>query len=275
MEAEQQQEFDKAFLATMGDEELPVVEDAVVVEEQPEAPVEEEVIERVEVIDGFTKEELKEHLSLIPKLQKALDTTNGTYGAKLAELNKAIESLKAKPEEGEAESNGGTQSITLDALKEEYPDIAELLAKDLHGRSGGNSEDVIKVVEAKFAEERAAREADSIEASRKRLARAHPDFRDIALYQVEDGIVKFPDPGFGNWLANQPKDKFDTVIGSKDADDLSDILTEYKQSTKSPAVANKKSSLEAAILPKGNGLTGRTMTEKEIEEAAFRAAMAD
>lgn len=271
MEAEQKQEFDKAFEAAMNDEE-PKIEDVKPVEETPpEAPVEKEpaVPERVEVIDGFTKEELKEHLALIPKLQKALDTTNGTYGNKIAELNKAIESLKAAPVAGEGKASG----ISLDALKQEYPDIAELLAKDLKG--GNNSDDVLKVVETKLAEERAQREAESIEASRKRLARVHPDFRDIALYTVEDGIVKFPDPKFGNWLANQPKDKFDTVTGSKDADDLSDILTEYKKSLVPPVVENKKASLEAAILPKGNGLQGRTLTDKEIEDAAFAAAMAD
>ena len=269
MEAEQQ-EFDKAFNAAMSDEELPaVVEDAKV--EEPVAPVEEEVVaepERVEVIEGFTKEELKEHLALIPKLQKALDTTNGTYGSKIAELNKAIESLKATPATGEVKASG----ISLDALKQEYPDIAELLAKDL---KGGNGDDVLKVVETKLAEERAQREAEAIEASRKRLSRVHPDFREIALYQVEDGIVKFPDPKFGNWLANQPTDKYETVIGSKDADDLSDILTEYKKSLAPPKVEDKKASLEAAILPKGNGLQGRTLTDKEIEDAAFRAAMAD
>jgi len=267
MEAEQQQEFDKAFNAAMSDEELPAVVEDVKVEE-PAAPVEEEVVaepERVEVIEGFTKEELKEHLALIPKLQKALDTTNGTYGSKIAELNKAIDSLKAAPVSGEVKASG----ITLDALKQEYPDIAELLAKDL---KGGNGDDVLKVVETKFAEERAQREAEAIEASRKRLARVHPDFREIALYKVEDGIVKFPDPKFGNWLANQPTDKYETVIGSKDADDLSDILTEYK---KSLVPEPKKASLEAAILPKGNGLQGRTLTDKEIEDAAFRAAMAD
>lgn len=266
MEATQEQEeFKKAYEAAMSDEEVTpvVVEDA-----EPVAPVEEEVIpERVEVIDGFTKEELKEHLALIPKLQKALDTTNGTYGNKIAELNKAIESLKATtPVTGDGKASG----ISLDALKQEYPDIAELLAKDLKG--GNNNDDVLKVVETKFAEERAQRETETIEASRKRLARVHPDFRDIALYKVEEGIVKFPDPKFGNWLANQPKDKFDTVTGSKDADDLSDILTEYK---KSLIPENKKTSLEAAILPKGNGLQGRTLTEKEIEDAAFAAAMAD
>lgn len=264
MEAEQKQEFDKAFEAAMSDE---VVED-VKVPEEPVTPVDEPVVEepeRVEVIDGFTKEELKEHLALIPKLQKALDTTNGTYGNKIAELNKAIESLKAAPVAGEGKASG----ISLDALKQEYPDIAELLAKDLKG--GNNSDDVLKVVETKLAEERAQRETEAIEASRKRLARVHPDFRDIALYTVEDGIVKFPDPKFGNWLANQPKDKFDTVTGSKDADDLSEILTEYKKSLAPP----KKASLEAAILPKGNGLQGRTLTDKEIEDAAFAAAMAD
>ncbi len=268
MEAEQQ-EFDKAFNAAMSDEELPaVVEDAKV--EEPVAPVEEEVVaepERVEVIEGFTKEELKDQLSLIPKLQKALDTTNGTYGSKIAELNKAIESLKATPATGEVKASG----ISLDALKQEYPDIAELLAKDL---KGGNGDDVLKVVETKLAEERAQREAEAIEASRKRLSRVHPDFREIALYQVEDGIVKFPDPKFGNWLANQPTDKYEAVLGSKDADDLSDILTEYKKSLVPPKVDDKKASLEAAILPKGNGLQGRTLTDKEIEEAAFAAEMA-
>lgn len=254
----------KAFEAAMSDE---VVED-VKVPEEPVAPVEEEVIaepERVEVIEGFTKEELKEHLALIPKLQKALDTTNGTYGSKIAELNKAIETLRSTP-------TGGA-SINLDALKEEYPDIATLLAKGIPaGGDVNKDDDVLKLVETKFAEERAQREVESIEASRKRLARVHPDFREIALYKVEDGIVKFPDPKFGNWLANQPKDKYEAVIGSKDADDLSDILTEYK---KSLVPEPKKASLEAAILPKGNGLQGRTLTDKEIEDAAFRAAMAD
>ncbi len=261
MEATQEQEeFNKAYEAAMSDEEVTpvVVEDAKV--EEPVAPVVEEVIpERVEVIEGFTKEELKEHLALIPKLQKALDTTNGTYGNKIAQLDAAIEALKSQ----------GT-SLNLDALREEYPDIADRLAKGKVVVEKDDT-DVLKVVETKLAEDRAQREAESIEASRKRLARVHPDFRDIALYTVEDGIVKFPDPKFGNWLANQPKDKFDTVTGSKDADDLSDILTEYKKSLVPP----KKASLEAAILPKGNGLQGRTLTDKEIEDAAFAAAMAD
>lgn len=264
MEATQEQEeFNKAYEAAMSDEEVTpvVVEDVKQVEETPpEAPVEEEVIpERVEVIEGFTKEELKEHLALIPKLQKALDTTNGTYGNKIAQLDAAIEALKSQ----------GT-SLNLDALREEYPDIADRLARSKVDIEK-DSPDVLKIVEEKLAEENAKRETEAIEASRKRLARVHPDFRDIALYTVEDGIVKFPDPKFGNWLANQPKDKFDTVTGSKDADDLSDILTEYKKSLVPP----KKASLEAAILPKGNGLQGRTLTDKEIEDAAFAAAMAD
>ncbi len=265
MEATQEQEeFNKAYEAAMSDEEVipVVVEDAKV--EEPVAPVEEEVIpERVEVIEGFTKEELKEQLALIPKLKKALDTTNGTYGNKIAEIAAAIEALKSQ----------GT-SLNLDALREEYPDIADRLARSKVDIQKDDT-DVLKVVETKLAEERAQREAEAIEASRKRLARVHPDFRDIALYTVEDGIVKFPDPKFGNWLANQPKDKFDTVTGSKDADDLSDILTEYKKSLVPPVVENKKASLEAAILPKGNGLQGKTLTDKEIEDAAFAAAMAD
>ena len=269
MEAKQErEEFNKAYEAAMNDDE-PKIED-VKVPEEPVAPVDEEpaVPERVEVIEGFTKEELKEHLALIPKLQKALDTTNGTYGSKIAELNKAIETLRSTP-------TGGA-SINLDALKEEYPDIATLLAKGIPaGGDVNKDDDVLKLVETKFAEERAQREVESIEASRKRLARVHPDFREIALYTVEDGIVKFPDPKFGNWLANQPTDKYETVIGSKDADDLSDILTEYKKSLAPPKVEDKKASLEAAILPKGNGLQGRTLTDKEIEDAAFRAAMAD
>lgn len=271
MEAEKQ-EFDKAFEAAMSDE---VVEDVKQVEETPpEAPVEKPTIieepvvaERVEVVPGYTQEELQESLAQIPKLKKALDTSYGTFGKKIAELDEIIAKHKSKAGDDQTEMNA--KGVTLDALKQEYPDIAELLAKDLKG--GNNSDDVLKVVETKLAEERTQRETEAIEASRKRLARVHPDFRDIALYTVEDGIVKFPDPKFGNWLANQPKDKFDTVTGSKDADDLSDILTEYKKSLVPP----KKASLEAAILPKGNGLQGRALTDKEIEDAAFAAEMAN
>ena len=157
MEAEQKQEFDKAFEAAMSDEEI--IED-VKVPEEPAAPVEEPAIieepvtsDRVEVVPGYTQEELQESLAQIPKLKKALDTSYGTFGKKIAELDEIIAKHKSKAGDDQTETNA--KGVTLDALKQEYPDIAELLAKDLQG---GKGDDVLKVVETKFAEERAARE---------------------------------------------------------------------------------------------------------------------
>lgn len=264
-------DFDKGFEAAMSDEESAVVTEPDVpkVTDDAQAPVVPEVEpERVEVIEGFTKEELKEQLALIPKLQKALDTTNGTYGARLAEMSKTIEKLQPKVDDTKTEVKA--KSIALEKLKAEYPEIAELLAEDL--KVSVESDDSSAKLREEFEAKLAQRDQEEKERSLKRLARAHPDFKDIAYYIVENGIVKFPDPKFGNWLADQPRDKFDLVLSSKDPDDLSEILTEYKESLKPP---KRTAQLEAAILPKGTNQQGRTMTDKEIEEAAFRAAMAD
>lgn len=283
---EQKRIEDEAFEAEMGeglvDAEAPITKtepDASTVETN--APINQEAkgeVERVEVIPGFTQaeiDELKESRNTIQKLQKALDTTNGTYGSKIATLERMIQSLQAQ-------NARATAPITADSFKElraEYPEIAEKIAsgmREVFPVGQAPQEELTKLRE-EFDSKLAQKEQEEKERSIKRLAKAHPDFKEIASFQPSNGLIQWTDRNFGNWVAQQPEEVFQAVMNSKDADDLSEIITAYKSTLTQPKQLEQKrqlTNLEKAILPKGNATTGRTLTDKEIEEAAFKAEMA-
>jgi len=243
----------------------------------------EEVIDRVEVVPGLTQDELnqlKEQAALVPKLQKALDTTNGTYGGKIAALERMIAGLKSQPAKAEAITPRKISAEDFKNLAKEFPEMAEMIAQDLSGvisredNSTGVNESVDKI-RAEFEEKLAERDREAIERSKRRLLKLHPDYQDIAKYDVtEDGLARFGDPAFGQWLSHQPQETQDTVFRSNDADDVSDVLTAYKQSLKPVQQEKKTAALEKAILPKGVN-SARMLSDKDREEAALQAALND
>ena len=241
------------------------------------------VNERVEIVPGFTQDELnqlKEQAALVPKLQKALDTTNGTYGGKIAALERIITELKSQPAKAEVKVNRKISTEDLKNLADNFPELAEHLAQDLSGiinrdEDSIGSNETVEKIRAEFEERLAQRDREAIERSERRLKKLHPDYLDIAKYDItEQGLAKFKDPAFGQWLSQQDESTQDIVFNSNDADEVSDVLSAYKQSLKPVQQENKTAALEKAILPKGVS-TSRMLSDKDREEAAMREAMRD
>lgn len=266
-------EEQEAYLAEMAadtDAQAPDTEQAVT--EETETPAPEAVApERVEVVPGYTVEELNAKFAQVDALQRALDTTNGTYGARLAEQQRILNEL------AQHRQSGGTLSVTqLKNLSAAYPEIAEMLAADLAGvvSQGGNapSFDPNQVIAA--AKQQALAEVKAVERNMelKALNRAHRDWQQVAAFEpMPNGSIQWRNPQFGQWVARQPVEVQRQIVMSEDADFLSEKLTEFKAALKPKAV--KQQQLAAAVMPRGLG--GRASpNDLEDEDAAYRAEMA-
>lgn len=282
---------DDAFAAAMSGDEVdaPKVPNEPEPTTQPDEPVtqEDEVKdERVEVIPGFTKEELeqlKTQAAKVTELQKALDTTNGTYGGKLRAMQQVIDDLK-KPQPEKAEGAIKKQ-LTIDDLKNlktNFPELAEDLVKDLgelltQDKPDTSNHDEVKRLRDEFESARAKREEEEQVRAVKLLTKSHPDFREIATFNRDDtGMLHWKDMAFANWLSGQNQEVINTVLSSNDPDDLSDVISSYKESIapKEEPTDKRKKSLENAVMAKGV-TANRALSDKDRENAAFAAAMAE
>jgi len=229
--------------------------------------------EREEVFEGFTAEELKTQLSEIPRLQKALDKTNGTYGQQLQQLNATIAQLQEA-----ATKQPETPALTPDSLKnlqEDYPELAEKLASDLSGIINQSAAPDIASIEQKMIDAIDARWNDRIrQDSMRALETAHPDWRDVAGISTVNGIQRFNDLNFGNWVAKQPKETQEQIIESTDAHFLAGKITEYKKTLESTEKSKSKPNLDLAVVPEGNVSSERVFESEDAEiDAAFAATM--
>lgn len=232
-------------------------------EEQVEA--EEESSQEVEVTEQETeKDESKnELLQQISKLQKALDTTNGTYGQKLADMQRRLDELtQQRQNDPEVERQPVDVELSEDdfeELKAEFPELAPMAAKGVKralqkvlqniGRGGQfNQEDVSRFIQGRIDDNR-QQIADEIkrEMHLEILTEKHPDWKDVAGIDTSTGVVRWNDMAFGNWVATQPHDVQDSIINSNNAYELSKHISNYKNSLKS----KKQNNLEKAIQPKG------------------------
>lgn len=274
-------EEDAAFLAEMANGDIgevaPVSSDdsGNISTPEPEvAPIEEVEPERKEVIAGYTEQELRDALSLLPKLQKAVDTTAGTFGSRLADQGRLIEQLQKQ-----REGVGKLTPEKLTRLSRDFPELAQLLADDLSEvMQGGVDNSQIEQVQSKvsdleriLAEKEAISERKERDRAKKDLTKAHPDWQTVAMYTPDqNGNVAWNNPQFGEWFNKQDAETRDRLINEVDADFLSEQLTSFKSSIKPRAV---KKTIENAVLPAG-GARQLTSSALDEEEAAFRAEMA-
>lgn len=252
-----------------------------------------EVQERIEVFPGFTAEELSAQLAEIPRLQKALDKTNGTYGARLQEQQKVIDDLRNAKAGSQEQAIQHAASLTdeeaqefFEELREEFPEVSGSIAKGfsrainkiMQGKSGGNSEDVQKLVSEGISSVMSEWRQQETERNIKRLTKRHPDWRDVAAYHTDDnGLVNWTNPAFGQWVQQQPKEVQSEIIHSDDPFDLIEYLDQYKQTlnVKQPEVKQVKTAQQVfgkAVQPKGRK-GEQHLTDKELEDAAFREAL--
>lgn len=272
-----------AFLAELANESddvnAPLVEEQKPAEstDSEEAEQEEVKLERVEVIPGYTKDELDAVLTEVPKLRSALEKTNGTYGSRLAEQQKIIEELKARAEQPKQTQDAvKLNQVKLKRLREQYPELAEILAEDLSEevapqQSNFDPSVIEATISSRLDEDRQARAAEMLQREARLLKREHPDFAEIARYTInENGLIQWNNSAFGNWVAAQPKEVQDVVINSSDAYAISDVLTVYMNSFKKKKTTND---LESAVQPRGLP-SSRSADHLDDEERAFQEELA-
>jgi len=277
---EEQKAEQAAFAAEMADSEgvetdakaLDSAKDDVVDEQkaEPKADVE-QVAERKEVIKGYTEEEIRGALELIPKLQKSLDTVGGTFGTKLEQQQQLITQLQAQKQ-----AVGSLSPEKLTRLSREYPELAEILASDLNEyiSQGGQAAPVIDqapiiegIVTKRLADQEVALER---KLELKALAKRHSDWKETASFMVdpESQAITWNNPKFGEWVQKQAPEVKTKLISVWDADFVTEQLDKFKAPTK-PA----KTELDAAVLPRGTRRVIAQADEND-EDAAFKAEMA-
>lgn len=246
---------------------------------EPEAEPEEETS-----FGGYKKSEIDAAFKKLDRLQRALDSTNGTYGNKLQKQQEIIESLQQQLAKASAPKKGhGLRASKFENLAKEFPELAELLIADLQEEAGPEADDEpedkpeaqaapdIEKRLSKFEEELLLKQAIA------ELSKSHPDWKDTAGFEVSDtGVIQWNDMRFGNWVATLPPDAQKEVVNTADASVISSYLTDFKQTVagkKAPVATKNK--LDGTVLPvnKTNSSSKRALSEEDEMMEAFRKEM--
>lgn len=273
--AEQKAE-QEAFAAEMADTEGVETDATAPVTAQVEATTQPEVVvepvvERKEVIKGFTEEEIRAALEELPKLRKSIDTTAGTFGQRLADQQQLITTLQAQKQ-----AVGNLSPEKLTRLSKEYPELAEILASDLNEYIGQGGQAAPVVDQAPVIDAAIAQRLPDLEVQIERklelkaLAKRHSDWKETASFLVDPAsqVITWKNPKFGEWVQKQKPEVSAKITGAWDADFVASQLDRFKEVSKP---ANKE--LDAAVLPRGTRRVAKTVDESD-EDAAFRAEMA-
>lgn len=262
---------------------------------QPESSASDETAAtgRVEVIPGFSSDELTAALALIPQLKKSIETQNGTYGQKFQSYEKTIKDLQADLKRArETPTQSASIKVTPESFKAlraaGFDELADSLAQDLGGLlpSGEQSIDIDAIKQELRHEydgklnqimERQFNESLSV------LNTQHPDWSDIAGFgTTEEGLIIWNNQGFGNWVAQQQPDVRKEILDSSDPRKIAGWINDYKstlgeqqQETVDTKQANtrRQNVLSKAVNPRG-ATASKQMSDKQIEDEAYRRAMA-
>ena len=243
-------------------------------------------------IDYATR--LNEALANIDKLKKSLDTTNGTYGQRIAQMNTVISELSRRLEQQQSASKVLVPKLNLAKLKEaQYDELADILQSafdesfrefnELPSQKPFDPEPYVQQIDARIKEvdDRITRREQEMEL--KLLKREHPDYAEVAGYRTNDvGMVIWNNFAFGNWVVqNLPSEDQQQLVQSNDAGFLSDVITRYKKSVEdahkqAPNVSEVNVNIESAIAknairPKSGGkpAVGKTKTDDELFQEAY------
>jgi hypothetical protein len=236
---------------------------------------------------------LNSALADIDKLKKALDTTNGTYGQKLAQMNTIVSELTRK-----LDNQGGSKvlvpKINLGKLKEaEYGELADLLQNvfdesfkefnEVPQQPAFDPTEYVQKFDARIAyvNDRITKREQEIEL--RMLKREHPDYADIAGYNTNElGMVVWNNLDFGNWAATSlDVEQQKQLMTSNDAGYLSSVISSYKDARKQtqpvePVETKQQGNKEAILANAVRAKKGAapTVGETKTDEQLFREALA-
>ena len=210
----------------------------------------------------ITSEELdslRARLAQVDELKAAQEKQFGTAFGKMGMMEKT---LKDMSEQAKMEPVG---ELDLASLKEEYPELAGLIAKDLSSvmRRGGTREFSQEQLDA-MVNERLAPALTIAESrleqkfERRALSMSAPDWESTVTSQA-----------FKDWVAKQPVDKQAQINNSWDSTFVINTIGEFKQTLKKPVAQQtdaRTARLEAAIQPRGTVSTGAKHEDDDFEQ---------
>lgn len=207
---------------------------------EPEAKVVEEVVPVEEAEPEVAQAPAPEPDEIEKFKGETTKSIEKIYG-KFGEIQRTIQQLQAKPVASEPVDN--TEAVAK--MKEEFPELAELLIPVIAGRSVPST-NVDEVVNQRVSE---ALKQQELVIEQRLLRRDHPDVREVLASER-----------FTEWMRVQPETKQKELSTTRDSDVLSQGLTEFKKwrdaadttaKAASEAHRRKQARLEGAITPTG------------------------
>lgn len=240
---------------------------------QEQAPAEQQPEPEPEkpIFAGLTETELKARLARIDELDQLRSElateTRKVYG-KVGELNGELKQLRELQKH-----HGALSPEALNRLKEDYPDLAEILSVGAGDAPEVRSkpEDVEKLVSERV---QAAITETTDRLEQKLISIQHKDWKEIP--KTEE---------FKVWFGSLPKDRAEALWNSRDGDHVVSEITEFKAwretYRKQQADAqeaerqkqDKQARLEAAAQP--SGVAPAAQKAIASEEEAYAQARAD
>lgn len=203
-------------------------------------------------------EELRSRAALVEELRATQDKSFGTFGRTIKGLQDTLAQFQAGAQVDISQED-------IDALREDFPPMADALAKIKRMRSlpvaGVDPNTLNELVQQRLAPAISAIEQKF---EMRLLAKDHPDFQQIDA-----------DPEFSQWVGRQPAEFRSALAKASaeyDSSTVSDALTKFKAARKTGALqdSTRKSRVAAAVTPRGSGGT-RALVGND-ERAGFDAA---
>jgi hypothetical protein len=219
-------------------------------------PEEEPILEEF----GMTASQLRQKLAMIDQIQAKYESDIQKVYGKFGEINRHFQQ----------QGPGTLNKLALNKLREEYPDVAELLEADLSQSIGkpGPSPDFQEAMDQRLRESLSAMERN-FEA--RLLAIKHPDYGTLFDGQNQ------------RWLDIDAKEWIETVadeetrqnfLSSYDATWLSNRLDQFKEWKRKKYAAKDSSNkrLERAAVPQTTNARAPGPSVNDEFEAGFKAA---
>lgn len=268
-------EYDSAFdefanesnddFEELGEVEEPETDDAEESEAEPEEGEQEEAPQPSEP-DELTK--LKQENQ---RLQHQFNSVNGrvsAYQRQAEQYKQQLEQRQAQQTQaGDNPQDSGMSDEKWEALKKDYPDIAEVMEAQLNGIRSKYEGELSRIkgeVEPLKQYQQQTQQAQHISSQMQALESQHPDWRDVV--QTED---------YSEWLRSQPH-SIQQLMNSTDAQDNIFLLNTFKatRAPQAPAVNPVTSKRErqlrqAQTVPSRSTKGGQTDIADDDYEAAF------
>lgn len=233
--------------------------------EKVEQKPEEEIAPKWAQITEDQLSDLMKKAGSIDEMRTSLEKSFGTAFGKIGGIERVLTQLQSAP------TGIAVTADDFPELREQFPELAELQAKDLNKIfakiKGGNAIDM-EAVNAMVSEKVAETRQQLLEESRQQM-----------IDSTLDEIVGRPwredrdSPEYAAWLATQP-DEVKALTRSDFLRDASKVLRQYQAfksspKTPDPKLSTRKQQLEAGVTPKGTG--AGNLSNPNSDEAAQKA----